>query len=112
MTPSRDEAFLRDMLDAARRIEVYLAGRERAALDVEPMLLDAVVRQFEILGEAARHVSPGGRALLPELPWRAMVGMRNQLIHAYKAVDPDAVWRTAREDLPPLVLAISARMGG
>ena len=103
----RDRELLLDMREAALRIQEYLAGRMRSDLDTCPMLFDAVVRQFEILGEAARTISTSGRQCLLSVPWRAIIGMRNQLIHAYKGVDADAVWRTALEDLPPLLEAIA-----
>ena len=106
MTDERDRTFLLDMSEAAQRILRYLGDRSQADLDSDDMLLDAVVRQFEVLGEAARSVSPGTRERWPRIPWRAMIGMRNQLIHAYKAVDTAAVWRTAHEDLPALLTAL------
>jgi uncharacterized protein with HEPN domain len=112
MMEARDRVFLLDMRDAAERVRTYLGDRSRADLDTDPMLLDAVVRQLEILGEAARSVSPAGRQLLPEVPWRAIVGMRNQLVHAYKAVDREAVWRTATDDIPVLLQRLRSALEG
>lgn len=64
---------------------------------------DAVIRRLEIIGEAARRISPETRARLPQLPWEAMIGMRNILIHEYDDVDLMIVWDTVQKDLPRLV---------
>lgn len=66
----------------------------------------AVVRTLEIIGEAARHIPAGLRRRYPQVPWNDMVVMRNKLIHEYFGVDLEVLWRTAREDLPPLCEAI------
>jgi uncharacterized protein with HEPN domain len=72
------------------------------------MLWSAPCRELEIVGEAARHVGETTRAGIPELPWRAMSGMRNRLFHAYFQLDPDIVWKTATEALPRAAEAIRA----
>lgn len=75
------------------------------------MLRDAVVRQLEILGEAACHVSAATREATPGVPWRGLTGMRNVLIHAYHRVDLDQVWQTVTVDLPPLLVAVEGFVG-
>jgi uncharacterized protein with HEPN domain len=65
--------------------------------------VDAVVRNFQVLGEAARHVPPDIQNKYPEVPWAIMQGMRNILVHDYFKVKVDIVWRTIQADLPPLV---------
>lgn len=67
------------------------------------MLLLALVKEIEIVGEAAGRISPETRDALNELPWPAIVGMRNRLIHAYAEVDPAIVWHTLTVALPNLV---------
>ena len=67
------------------------------------MLLFALVRAIEIVGEAANKISDEARAALPAIPWPAIVGMRNRLIHAYFEVDPQLVWQTATVELPALL---------
>ncbi len=91
------------MLDAANEAITFAAGRARTDLDVDRMLVHALVRCVEIIGEAASHVTVPYRALHPELPWTAIVGMRNRLVHAYFDVDLDRVWDTVQQDLPDLV---------
>lgn len=64
---------------------------------------DAVIRRIEIIGEAARRVSEDSREAHPQLPWQAMVGMRNVMIHDYDDIDLGVVWETVQNDLSPLV---------
>lgn len=66
------------------------------------MLLFALLRAIEVIGEAASKVSAEQRAASSEVPWSAMVAMRNRLIHAYFDTDRDIVWRTVTEEIPPL----------
>ncbi len=102
------------MAEAAAKIERYLGAFTRETFGREEMVVDAVVRELEILGEAARNVSPAFRAAHPELPFAEMVGMRNRLIHAYFGVDLDVVWHTCQSDLHELRNALDAllREGG
>ena len=72
------------------------------------MLLLALVRLIEIIGEAANRVSENTRKLIPSVPWPLLIAMRNRLIHGYFDIDADRVWDTMVNDLPPLVAAIKA----
>ena len=98
------------MLDAAREATAFLAGREREHLDRDRVLTLALVKEMEIVGEAASRVSDSVRHSLPDIPWAQITGMRNRLIHAYFDVDLDRVWDTVREDLPPLITALEAAL--
>lgn len=99
----RDETvYLADMLEAVDAALRYMDGRTRAELAADQMLFDAVVRQLEVLGEAATHVSESTRSRAPAVPWRGLVGMRNVLIHAYHRVDLDVVWKSVTTELPVL----------
>jgi uncharacterized protein with HEPN domain len=90
------------MLDAIEAIAGFADGRTRADLDSNTMLTFAIIRAIEIAGEAASKIGNETIAALPDLPWPAIVGMRNRLIHAYFDVDLDRVWDTIIHDLPPL----------
>ena len=99
------------MLDAAREAESFANGRTRADLDNNRMLFHSLVRNLEIIGEAASQVSKEFRDARSGLPWSDVIGMRNRLIHAYFEVDPDVVWDTATQDLPLLVEALTKLIG-
>lgn len=67
------------------------------------MLLFAVVRAVEIIGEAASKVSDEGRAACPEIAWKAIIGMRNRLVHAYFEIDTNVVWIAVTDEIPALL---------
>src|SRR5262249_13748499 len=66
----------------------------------DTMTQDAVIRNFEIIGEAAKRVPEAYRRRYPEIPWRLMAGFRDVLIHAYEGIDLYSVWRIVSDDLP------------
>lgn len=96
----RDRIRLRHMLDAAQEALQFAAGQSRADLETNRMLARALVKDIEIIGEAASRVSQDFRATHPQLPWADIVGMRNRLIHAYFDINLDRVWDTIKKDLP------------
>ncbi|MEA2164365.1 MAG: hypothetical protein QOK37_2492 [Thermoanaerobaculia bacterium] len=102
----RDEGYLQDVLDSARRAISYLEGISFEELAENIQLQDSVVRRLEIIGEAAKHIAEEGATELPDLPWRKMVNMRNFIIHDYRGVDVKVVWETVRQQLPIAVDAI------
>ena len=69
---------------------------------------EAVNRKFEIIGEAARRLSPDARKKFPEIPWQLVSAMRNILIHDYAEVNLNIVWDAAQDDLPRLIAQIEA----
>ena len=95
---SRDEVYLRHILDAIRRIESYIEGG-RNDFFASSMRQDAVVRQLEVIGEAVKQISAEIRDQRPEIPWRDIAGMRDVLIHAYFSVDLEQVWEVTQRDL-------------
>lgn len=106
-----DRVRLLHMRDAAHEAMSFAAGRTRADLDTDRQLLLSVVKDVEILGEAASRVSPELRALHPEVPWAVIVAMRNRLVHGYFDIDRDVVWNTVAADLPPLLALVEAVLG-
>lgn len=98
-----DVARIRHMIDAAETVGQFMSGRSRADLDTDRMLLFAVVRAIEVVGEAAGKVTEETRTEAPEIPWAAIVSMRNRLIHGYFDIDPEIVWKTVSKELPDLL---------
>jgi uncharacterized protein with HEPN domain len=106
---SKDDALrLRHMLEAAREAITFAIGRTAKDLTCDRMLLLSLVKEIEIIGEAARHVSTETRARITEVPWLDVTGMRNRLTHGYFDWDIDEVWSTVSSDLPELVRALEA----
>ena len=94
------------MIDAAETTQRFIAGR-RGDLDGDQMMLFALVRAVEIIGEAASRVTPETRSATPTMPWASIVGTRNRLIQAYFDVDRDILWRTVTEEIPELLARLS-----
>ncbi len=94
------------MVEAAASAVEFAADRQRAELDTDRMLLFAIVRALEIVGEAAGKLSADAHDALPHIPWRAITGMRNRLIHGYFDIDTEVVWRTVTDELPPLITSL------
>jgi uncharacterized protein with HEPN domain len=108
MSRREDWVRLRHMLDGVRQALEFVRDRNRGDLDSDSMLLLALTRAVEIVGEAAHHVSAEGQHRYPELPWAEMVGMRNRIIHAYFEVDFDVLWETVADDFPGLCSELEA----
>ena len=79
------------MIEAAETIQRFITGRQRCDLDIDEMLLFALIRAVEIIGEAASKLSQETRSATPSVPWWAIVAMRNRLIHAYFDIDRPVV---------------------
>lgn len=103
----RDDAYLLDILIAARKAQSFLEGITWEAFEQSELHQSAVMRPLEIVGEAARLVSQETRDAHPEIPWSQMIGMRNRLIHEYFRVDLVTVWETVQSDLPRLIELIA-----
>ena len=95
------------MRDAAASALRFVEGKRRNDLDRNEMLLLALVRAVEVIGEAAAKVSVEGRAEIRGIRWAAIVGMRNRLVHAYFDVDRDILWATVIDELPDLTDRLS-----
>ena len=107
MPPRGDRARLLHMFDHAVEAHELMQGRTRDDLDSDRVLMLALVRLLEIVGEAASRVSAGFRDAHPT-PWLQIVGLRNRLIHGYDSVDLDVLWQIAVIDLPPLIVELQS----
>jgi uncharacterized protein with HEPN domain len=97
-----DSAYLLHIADSIARIEEFTRGLDRDGFKGSRLVQSAVVREFEVIGEASKKVSDGFKARTPSIPWKRIAGMRDKLIHDYFGVDLDAVWETVVRDLPDL----------
>ncbi len=98
-----DLVYAGHMLDTARKAASKVVGKTREDYDQDENLRMALAHLIQILGEAARHVSPAFQQSHPEIPWKQIIGMRHKVVHDYLHVDYDIVWSVATADLPPLV---------
>jgi len=103
MTAAADRVRLRHMRDAARQALLFVEGERRESLDENVMLVFALVKAIEIVGEAASQISTALRETHSRIPWAVIIGMRNRLIHAYFDINLDILWETVTGNLPPLI---------
>jgi len=92
-----------DILDCIVKIQRYTKGYTFDDFQDDDKTIDSVLRNLEIIGEAARHVPAEVRAQHSDLPWVEMLTMRNIVIHEYHGVNLRIIWQTVKEDLPPLL---------
>lgn len=98
---TRDRIYLQHILTALERVRVYTQDGYDAFRG-NPMAQDAVIRNFEIIGEAAKRIGPETKGRVEDIPWRAISGFRNVLIHQYMGVDIDEVWNVVVQHTDPL----------
>ena len=91
------------MLDATREAMSFTRGRVGDDLETDRQLLLSLVKEIEIIGEAASQVTDPTRQELPGIPWNSIIAMRNRLVHAYFSINLDILWSTVQQDLPGLI---------
>ena len=99
---SRDDAILLDITQAAEHIGLFIRGMSKDDFRQDLKTQSAVLHQMMIIGEAAGRLSQELSDEHPDVPWSAIIGMRNILIHEYHHVDLDEVWQAAVRDVPDL----------
>jgi uncharacterized protein with HEPN domain len=106
---SRDELmYLQDIAASCRKVLKFTAGLTQADLLKDEKTYDAVVRNLEIIGEAAKNISEELRKQLPDINWRKVAGLRDMLAHAYFGIDDDILWDIIQNKVPQLAKCVDA----
>jgi len=91
------------MLEAAQALCKHMSQKSLSDLEKDRLLLGGVIRELLLIGEAANAVSAQSKAKMTGIPWREVIGMRNQLIHSYFEISYRIIWTTVTEDIPKLI---------
>lgn len=106
MSKRGDFEILSDIKEAIRRIEVYIKNIDYSKFLKNIKTQDAVVRNLEIIGEAAKNLSDNVKKDCPNIPWKKLAGIRDRLIHKYFGVNYDIVWAISKDELPDIASEI------
>ena len=104
--PREWQFYVEDMIRFCERVRDYSAGLDKADFVASPISYDATLRNLELIGEAATQIPETVRDAHPEIPWRAIVGTRNRLAHAYLHIDDDIIWTLIVDAVPELLAAL------
>ena len=91
--------YIQDIIDSIEKIEKYSKGLDFESFAKDSKTVDAVLRNFSIIGEATRSIPENLRLRYPSVPWNEILGMRNKVVHEYFGVDHEILWKTVQEDL-------------
>ena len=100
-----EKLYIVHMVECIERILSYTKEGQEMFLN-DPKTQDAVIRNFEIIGEAVKRLSQSTRDCAPEIPWKQIAGFRDILIHQYEGVDLEETWKRVAKDLPSLLNAL------
>ncbi len=102
--PRREWRFyVDDMIGFTEKVLAYTADTNQQAFVASGITYDAVLRNLELIGEAATHIPEAVRQAHPDIPWRMIIATRNRLIHAYLGIDDDIIWSIIQDDIPGLL---------
>ena len=108
MSKRDNSLLLEDMLESARKIQKYTLGLRLESFLLDDRTIDAVVRNFEIIGEAANRLSTDFKRLNDSINWDRLRGFRNRIVHEYFGIDYDIVWSIIEDDIPSLIEALES----
>lgn len=102
----KDRVYIEHILESVSNIESFVGGKTYDEFVGDRLLQDGVIRELEIIGEAAKNISAEFKDSNQAIPWKDMTGMRDKLIHDYFSINLDAVWDVVKKDLEPLKSAL------
>ncbi len=97
------QVFINDILEASQSISEYTKNYDFIKFSNDKKTIDAVIRNFEIIGEAAKKIPPNIREKYPNLHWKGMAGMRDKLIHEYFGINIEIIWETIEKEIPKII---------
>lgn len=100
MSKREAKLYLEDIAEAIRKIDKYTRGMSKQRFLSDEKSIDAVVRNFAVIGEAVTHLPKEIKAAHPDIAWKEIIGLRNKVVHEYFGVDEEILWKTVQEDLP------------
>ena len=95
--------YVQDMIDFAEKAVAYTKGKTRTEFVADALTYDATLRNLQLIGEAATHIPNAVREAHPEIPWRAIIGARNRLAHAYLSMNDHLIWSMIQDGIPKLL---------
>jgi len=102
MSKRNVELYIEDILNSIEKIEKYTKHTTFEKFSIDEKTIDAVIRNLEVIGEAAKNIPKKTFAKYKDIPWKKIIGMRNKVIHEYFGVDTEILWKTVKEDLSKL----------
>lgn len=103
--------YLNDMISFAEKVMAYSDGLDQQGFIESGLNYDAILRNLELIGEAATHIPEPVRKANPQIPWRLIIATRNRLIHGYLGIDNDTLWSIVHSDIPALLPQLVALKG-
>lgn len=111
MSDAKDRAYLLDMREFAGRALEYLQGKTHDDFLNDSLLRDAVAYNLQVIGEAAYKVSDAFKLANPQIDWFKIAGQRHRIVHDYRRVDDETLWRITQKYVPPLVSELEKLLG-
>ncbi|MBI5228311.1 DUF86 domain-containing protein [Candidatus Micrarchaeota archaeon] len=102
--------YLEDMIECIGKIQGYTENLSESAFYKNPMAVDAVIRNLEIIGEAAKKISQEIKTKYPQVEWRKIAGLRDILIHEYSGINKEIIWDIVKNKIPKLKVSIEKIM--